>query len=104
MGPTLKNPPAGAPRARISLPRPMVDFNTPDKELFSIAEKMVTLARQEKQDAEGRGDKRRTELLGTALDFSAEKMQKVTSGAVTGSDVGGELRQALNVLINTIYQ
>ena len=103
MGPTLKNAPP-APRAKISLPRPMVDFNTPDKELLSIAEKMVTLAQQEKQAAEGRGDKRRTELLKTALEFSDGKMQLVTGGKVTGSDVGGELRQALNVLINSIYQ
>lgn len=95
---------AGTPPRRISLPRPMIDFNTPDRELFSTAKKMVSLAQQELKDAETKGDGKRAGLLRIALDFSAEKLQAVTGCKVTGTDVGGELRQALNVLINTIYR
>lgn len=103
MGHSLKSPAAAATRARISLPRPLVDFNTSERELFSITEMMITVAKQELAEADGRKDLKRAEMLKTALGFSAEKLQAVTGGKVTGTDVGGELRQALNVLINTVY-
>ncbi len=88
----------------LALPRPMLDFwRATDKELFSLTKKMITRAEAEIEQAESAGNAKRAQLLRTALDFAAIKLQSVTGGAVTGTDASGELRQALNVLLNSIY-
>lgn len=88
----------------LSLPRPMLDFwRATDRELFSLTKKMITRAEAELEQAESAGNAKRSQLLRAALDFATMKLQAVTSGAVSGTDVCAELRQALNVLLNSIY-
>ncbi len=86
----------------LAFPRPMLDFwRATDKELFSLTKKMITRAEAEIEQAEAAGNAKRAQLLRTALDFATIKLQAVTGGAVT--DASGELRQALNVLLNSVY-
>ncbi len=88
----------------MALPRPMLDFwITPDKDLVSLTKKMITRATAEAELAESKGDAKRAQLLRMAVGFSSKKLQSVTGGTVSGTDVGAELRQTLNVLLNTIY-
>ncbi len=88
----------------LALPRPMLDFwRATDRELVSLTKKMITRAEAEIEQAEAAGNDKRSQLLRAALDFASVKLQAVTSGAVTGTDAGAELRQALNVLLNSIY-
>lgn len=97
-------PPVASAPLKARFPRPMLDFwNTPDKDLFSLTKKMITLAQEELKCAEAKGDSKRAGLLREACAFSCQKLQIVIDGHVSGTDIGAELRQALNVLLNSVY-
>ncbi len=101
---TTYAPSTASKKAILALPRPMLDFwTTPDRELVSLTKKMISRAEAEIEKAESEGDTKREQLLRAAMDFGSKKLGAVTSGAVSGTEVGAELRQALNVLLNSIY-
>lgn len=83
--------------------RPKVDSMSGPKELVSILKRAISEAAFRAQDAEHENDTRRLADLRLAIAFSSQKLRNVIDGVVPEKDAEGELRQALNVLLNTLY-
>ncbi len=90
-------------RKSLNFPNPKLDYwKASDKELISLAKRMVTLARFKAADARACKDLQYAEMLDDAARFASEKINDIVDGKVLGSEVGAELRQALNVVLNTV--
>jgi len=90
-------------RSAFSLRRPKIDSLTPTKELVSVLKRLITEADNEAKDAAREGNTRRLVDLRIAAAYSSQKLRNVIDGKVRSEDVEGELRQALNVIVNTLY-
>ena len=83
--------------------RPKVDTKASPRELVQILKRLITEAREKAIEAEMAGDNARLANIRLARAYSSQRLRDVVDEKVPKKDVEGNLRQALNVLINTLY-